>query len=575
MPNRPARTPSELDLGVAERQAIGGSYTRPIDQERQLERINAGTIRIRPHGDWTGDYTAWSSDPFMDRNWQFQFHSLRWMTPLRWAALDGDVSSRAEWLRIARSWFEAHVPFRTGLAPFAWKDMTDGNRAIHLSLGAPLVGPDDDWYVDLLSYHRDWLMDPGHIKKKNHGLHQHAGLLVVGATLRDQHAMDTAVARMEAQFATTFDEQGCNDEGSVGYQQHNLKWWRTAWYRASLEGYQSNGVQRRLAEGAHALAHMTMPDGQIPQIGDSARGTVSRRLHAYTDFAASRGSEGDQPRGTALVLDGGYVLSRSGWGETRAPEQESHMVLRHGQDMRSHSHQDRGSLHIYAAGTRWLTDSGFYSYQPGDPIRRHLASRKAHNIALLPGLEHDSTALVELVASSITDDAHDFTVVDRGYTDAETTRRVVYLPGADCWIVIDSATSALESPLTQLWHVEPGVESRFRDRGFQLRHGQAKLNMTWLGQAPRLRRHIAADGDMRGWVGTKWKTLTPGELLVATASASTASRLVTLISPNTPQALGVVESLVQRNGTVSATLVRAGRSWRIVVGAAGVSVVEE
>jgi hypothetical protein len=566
----------KLDLSVAERQAFGGSYAKPANQDEQLARIKAGTIRIPPHGDWTGDYTDWHADPFKDRNWQFQFHSLRWLTSLRWAALEGDDQARSEWLRIARSWFEANVPFTPGLAPFAWKDMTDGNRAIHLSLGAELAGEDDEWFADLLRYHRDWLMDPDHIKGKNHGLHQHTGLLVVAATLCDREAMDTAVSRMERQFVTTFDDQGCNDEGSVGYQQHNLKWWRTSWHRASLEGYEIEGVRERLAAGANALAHLTMPNGQLPQIGDTARGSVSTGLHAFTDFASSRGAVGEKPRGNVLVLDGGYVISRSGWGEHRPMAQESHMVLRHGPDVKAHSHNDRGSLHIYANGTRWLTDSGFYSYQPRDPVRRHLASRAGHNLAFLSGVDHDRRVPVELVSQSVTDTAHDFKVLDRGYVQGEVARRVVYFPGPDCWIVVDSSTSPTAVPLVQHWHLEPGTTSRFRDRGFRLNRDGAALGMTWLGRAPsNLRRHIADDGDMRGWIGTAWKTLSAGALLTATAPAAESSRLVTLISPNKPQPLGVVESLVQSDGSVSAVLVRGGRSWSVRIGSSETRVVED
>lgn len=575
MPYSPARTPSELDLGVATRQALGASYARPKNLDEQVQRVKSGMIRIPPHGDWAGDYTAWDSDPFADRNWQFQFHSLRWMTPLRWAALDGDRAAHAEWLRITRSWFDVNVPFKPGLAPFAWKDMTDGNRAIHLSLGAPLVGGDDGWFVDLLRYHRDWLMEPEHIKGKNHGLHQHTGLLVVGATLRDREAMTTAVGRMEKQFVTTFDDQGCNDEGSAGYQQHNLKWWRTSWHRASLEGYNVAGVQERLTAGAHALAHLAMPDGQLPQIGDSARGSVSAGLHAFTDFASSRGVVGVKPHGNALVLKGGYVISRSGWGESRPIEQESHMILRHGLDLKAHSHNDRGSLHIYASGTKWLTDSGFYSYQPGDPVRRHLASRAAHNLAFLPGVDHDPTVPVELLSQSVTEAAHDFTVRDLGYAQGEVSRRVVYLPGPDCWIVMDSATSPARVPLVQHWHLEPGTVSRFVDRGFRLTRDGAALGMTWLGRKPnKLRRHTAEEGDLRGWIGTKWKTLAAGALLTATVPAAESSRLVTLISPNSTRPLGVVDSLVQADGAVSAVLVRGGRLWNVSVGALETRVAE-
>lgn len=565
MPAASAHTPSELDLGIATRQAIGAAYERPRNLDEQLQRLNVGIVRLRPHGDWSGDYTDWHADPFTDRNWQFQFHSLRWIMPLRWAALDGDESARSEWLRIVRSWFDENVPFQPDLAPFAWKDMTDGNRSIHLSLGAPLARPGDVWFVELLHYHRDWLMDPAHIKGKNHGLHQHAGLLVVGAALRDREAMDTAVARMEKQFLTTFDEQGCNDEGSVGYQQHNLKWWQTAWQRAESEGYSVAGVPERISAGAHVLAHLTLPDGQMPQIGDTARGQVSRDLHPFTEFAATRGVDGEQPEGKAIVLDGGYVISRSGWGEARLLAQESHMVLRHGPDVRAHSHQDRGSLHIYASGSRWFTDSGFYSYQQGDPTRRYLSSREAHNIAFLPGLEHDPSALVELVSHSVTESAHDFTIIDRGYEDGDVERRVIYFLGPDCWFVMDSATSPETVRLTQHWHLEPGTESRFRDRGFRLTRNENTLNMTWLGRVPSLRRHTAMDGDLRAWIGTSWKTLVAGTRLTASSTTSVAHRIVTLISPNTPHPLGVVDSRVHGNGSLTATLVRAGRVWNVRV----------
>lgn len=575
MPSPRPLTLSDLDLGVATRQALGASYVRPSNQAEQLARIKAGTIRIRPHGDWTGDYTDWIADPFNDRNWQFQFHSLRWLTPLRWAALDGDEDARSEWLRIARSWFEGNVPFTPELAPFAWKDMTDGNRAIHLTLGAPLVSHSDEWFIRLLEYHRDWLMDPAHIKGKNHGLHQHTGLLVVAAVLRDRVAMDTAVARMERQFVTTIDEQGCNDEGSVGYQQHNLKWWRTAWHRANLEGYEVDRVEDRLTAGAHALAHLAMPNGALPQIGDTARGMVSRRIHPFTDFVSSGGATGEKPHGNALVLDGGYVISRSGWGEHRPIEQESHMVLRHGPDVRAHSHQDRGSLHIYASGSPWLTDSGFYSYQPRDPMRRHLASRVAHNIAFLPGVAHDATVPVELVSQEVGPEAHDFTVVDQGYADGRVTRRVVYLPGPDCWIVVDSSTVPTPVQLVQHWHLEPGTVSRFRDRGFHLKRGGDSMSMTWLGRAhTTLGRQSAEDGKMAGWIGTAWKEVTASDLLTARSSASRSSRLVTLISPNSPKPLGIVESLVQMDGAVSATLVRGGRSWVVRISSSATRVIE-
>lgn len=561
--NAAVLAPTDLDLLAAARQAIGPSYVRP---ENGVERLTAyweGKVRLPPHPEWRGaDVTDWMADPFSDRNWQFQHHTLRWLNPLRWAALDGDERARAEWLRVARSWFEANVPAKIARAAFAWKDMADGNRAINLSLGAALADAEDDWFVELLVAHRDWLMDEAHIVGKNHGLHQHAGLFVVAAVLRDEQAMDTATRRMTDQFVTAFDAQGANDEGSAAYHQMNLRWWTQSWQRVQAEGRAvPEVVTSRLLAASSVLAHLSLPSGRVPQIGDSSRGSVIKGSGPESDFVATQGRGGTRPQSLVKVLDGGYAISRSGWGESRALAQESHLVLRHGVDLKAHSHADRGSVHVYAAGTPWLVDSGFYSYGRGEPIRQHLKSRRAHNVAMLAGAEHDDAAPVTLERAKATGEVHDFVVVDRGYGPAVVTRRVVYLTGPDCWIVWDT-TDSQEHRLIHQWHTEPGLSAQRNDRGFRLRSGDSALHMSWLGPTPVLRRREAAESDLRGWIGTKWKTLQPGTLI--TAEAKPQSRgLALLIAPSHGVPLGIVDSHLTLKGALTTTVTRGGSNWAV------------
>lgn len=248
----------ELDLAAADRQAFGPGYDRPEDLEDNCELIRDGVLRLPPHPEWVGNLTDWKADPFNDRNWKFQHHTLRWINPLRWAALDGDATARDLWVKITHSWVEENIPAEKSPSPFSWKDMADGNRAIQLSLGARLIGAEDHvWYLPALRYHRDWLLNENHIVGKNHGLHQHAGLLVVGAVLGDRQAMSVAHARMVDQFKATFDPQGGNDEGSTAYHQMNLRWWTQSWKRADLEGMRvPETVSHRRAAAGLALAHM-------------------------------------------------------------------------------------------------------------------------------------------------------------------------------------------------------------------------------------------------------------------------------------------------------------------------------
>lgn len=572
MTSRAVTPPSELDLGVSSRQAFGVAYRRPTELETRTRRVLAGSLRLPPHPAWKGNLTDWRADPFGDRNWKFQHHTLRWLNPLRWSALEGDETARREWLRVVYSWYKANLPARRLPGEFAWKDMADGNRAIELSLGAPLVPDSETWFVKLLRAHADWLLNEKNIAVKNHALHQHVGLLVVAATLRDKRAMDVAFERMCQQFRSTFDEEGGNDEGSVGYHELNLRWWEHAWSRVEAEGREVPAFAvRRLEAGREALAQLLLPNGQLPQIGDTKRGLVDLGLGPHVDYVVSGGEAGTPPVGTAVTYKRGYVVSRSGWGQTRPLAEESHLILRHGADLKAHSHQDRGSLHLYTRGRVWLTDSGFHSYQINDPIREHLWSRTAHNVAFLPGVSHEDSALVDLERFTVTPDYHDFIVADRGYESNTVRRRVVYLAGPECWIIQDEAAHA--SKLMQNWHVDTGITAARHERGFELRSGDNSVSMTWLGQLPRLSRHSALDGDLRGWIGTKWKTLEPGTLIQA-ESGSGLRPLVLLVAPSAPQEIAIVRSYINTKGDMSAVLMRGPRIWDLRVSASHVSIRE-
>src|SRR5699024_10486092 len=159
-----------LNISAAKRQATIGKYYVFNNRTRtRLAELQEHTVTLPPHKAWTGDYTDWTADPFRDLNWRFQFQTLRWINPYLWDALDGNEQSKHEWKRIVRSWATANTPSERAADKYAWIDMADGNRAIQLSIGAPLIDPEDDWYVELLVYHRNWLFKDANIVPGNHG----------------------------------------------------------------------------------------------------------------------------------------------------------------------------------------------------------------------------------------------------------------------------------------------------------------------------------------------------------------------------------------------------------------------
>src|SRR5699024_1000272 len=261
---------ASLNIEAAKRQAtIGKYYIRDKTTQNRLDELQEGKITLPPHKTWTGDYTDWIADPFTDLNWRFQFQTLRWINPYLWDALDGNQDSKNEWKRIVQSWSEANTPPNDAPDKYAWMDMTDGNRAIQISIGAPLIETGEDWYVDLLVEHRNWLMNDDNIVKGNHGLHQNLGLFVVASVLNDREGSKQAIARLGSQIMQVLDKDGLNLEGSVAYHEMNLNWWLEAKKRLELEGHSfPEEAEKRLIQAGRVLATLVLPDGTKPQIGD-------------------------------------------------------------------------------------------------------------------------------------------------------------------------------------------------------------------------------------------------------------------------------------------------------------------
>lgn len=504
---------ASLNLNAAQRQSsIGRGYAKTSDQAALLAQLKEGSLTLSPHPTWNGDFTNWTADPFHDRNWRFQFHTLRWINPLLWDALDGSQESATEWKRIVRSWYDANVPPQRAEDSYAWMDMTDGNRAIQLSIGAPLINDADEWYLELLVVHRNWLFDDCNIVDGNHGLHQNLGLFVVSTVLNDEPGMTKAIDRLGAQILEAFDEDGLNEEGSVAYHQMNLVWWREAQQRVKLEGKTlPPEATERLEKAACTLAYLLTPDGQMPQIGDGNRGKGRQTLHPLIR-QIQRGKVADKDLPLFQHYKNGMTILRSGWGKVRPLKQEAHTIIRHGQDLLRHSHNDRGSLHIYSAGRLWIADGGFHSYQTRDPNRAYTKSRLAHSLVDLPHMDHDISGSVKVVMAQETDQLQVVEIQDDNFSSAVWKRTLIFIPLYSIWVVLDRVTSDLPTVIQQQWLVNLGIKTRvLSDQKLELFDDSTSLFMYWQGDQPALNivQGSLKNSSKRGLIGVGWKKMKP------------------------------------------------------------------
>lgn len=527
---------ADLNIEAARRQAtLGKGYARNGETSKRLRELKNYTVILPPHQPWTGNYTDWDADPFGDRNWRFQFQTLRWINPYLWDAFAGDEDSRDEWKRIVRSWARANVPYYRAQDEYAWKDMTDGNRAIQISIGAPLVDLTDSWYLHLLVEHRNWLLDDENIVEGNHGLHQNLGLFVVAVVLNDNTGVRRAIERLGEQILQVFDEKGLNNEGSVGYHQMNLVWWLEAKRRLTLERYDLPAeALDRLDKAGRTMGHLLLPDGTMPQIGDGGRGKGGRGLHPFLDQVAE-GKIQEMNLGTFHHFPNGFSVFRSGWGESQPLKDESHTIIRHGVDLLRHSHDDRGSIHIYTLGRRWITDGGFHSYQQGNPDRIYTKSRLAHSLVDLPSQIHDPTGDVPALFTENNHDLMSIEILDANFESARWYRRVVYLQQFNIWVIWDRVESESPDHVQQQWLADVGLKvSQLNKRALELRDHDARLRMQWLGDRPALDLAIG-DGSSeskRGLIGVRWKTMKPASSIHAQFHGAKVESIVVISNPD-------------------------------------------
>lgn len=559
-------TTESLNLQAAKRQAtVGAGYARDSKTNIRLAELKKNTITLPPHASWTGDYTDWTADPFDDLNWRFQFQTLRWINPYLWDALEGNEDSKAEWKRIVRSWTDQNTPPERAQDKYAWMDMTDGNRAIQISIGAPLIDEDEHWYIDLLVQHRNWLMEDSNIVKGNHGLHQNIGLFVLSSVLSDQEGVARSIDRLGEQVLKVFDQEGLNLEGSIAYHEMNLNWWLQARQRLGLEGHAlPDEAATRLDKAGHIMATFLLPDGTKPQIGDGGRARGRKGLHPFIDEVLE-GKVETSDLSTYHHYKNGFTVFRRGWGELRDLKDESHTIIRHGKELARHSHYDRGSIHIYNAGQRWITDGGFHSYQAKSPDRQYTISRQAHSLVDLPNQKHKRGRPVPVELTEHDSAVHTIQLVDENFEAAVWRRRVIYLPQINIWVIWDRIKSELKDEIRQQWLTDVAIETNIINENLlALSINDQQLHMQWFGTKPEFDIMIGDPSatTKRGLIGVGWRKMKPATSIHANFVAQKVDSIVVVSDPSDAD-LTVELASRQLMSTFELRVTRAGKPFRL------------
>jgi hypothetical protein len=496
----------------------------------RADELMAGTLELSRHSPIRFPKNpTWSENPFGDTNWQFQYHSLRFVWDLFEAwRITGTEGYRDRGLFLVRDWVRDNPP-GGGRSPFSWNDHSTAIRTWVLACAAR-VSPKAAWVRKALKVHGGILADPNfYVDHGNHALNQSRGLLAAGCILDRPDWQRLAAKRISALITESVDRQGVTNEQSVYYQFYNFQAYRAAAERLRACGMDVPRSFERLDLMPDLLTHATLPDGTYVTLGDTSHNKAASIPGTAAAYAASKGREGPMPARRSAVFDAGFAFGRTGWGIARPIDQEVAFSARFGPGRRYHGHLDHGAVTLYGYGNRLVDDPGQFSAN-FTQWRRFAISRAAHNVITVDDVAYAVSSTATIAGVRMTPTHDDLTIHDRGYEGVDLQRRIVFSHGLGWLLVDDHATSEVTRTYRQLWHLLPGSDPQRFGSTVRTRRSGGNLAILQLRAPDRTRIVKGRRSPLQGWYSrtlNKW-TRSPTVEAVRTGRSV---RYVTLLVP--------------------------------------------
>lgn len=395
---------------------------------------------------------SWAENPLHDANWQFQYHTLRfvWALTRAWAeTADHRYLERASFL--LSDWYLDN-PRSAPRSAYSWNDHSTAWRAMVYACAAAFL-PRHAWLQDALLLHgRTLASSTFYVRRGNHALNQNIGLLEVGCLLGRADWKSLAADRTNTLIALSIDSQGVTNEQAVFYQLYNYSRYTYARRRLAECGQAVGSAFARLARMPAFLAQATLPNGTYTMLGDTQGTKASPIAGTPAEFAATLGASGPKPASTYGTYPMGFGFVRTGWGETRAMTDETMLSVRFGRARQYHGHYDGSSITLYGHGSPLLLDSGQYSYNTG-PYRTYFMSRAAHNLVTADNATLDAGAGTTELWNRVSPTMYELALSGTPYVGVTASRRVTFSRSGGYAVVDDRVTSAIGRTFRQLWHL--------------------------------------------------------------------------------------------------------------------------
>lgn len=469
----------------------------------------------------------WDADPFSDRNWMFQLHSLRMLDPVMNKIFEEPFGCHKEInfiINIIEDWSNENLNNKAKKS-YAWYDMSVGLRALKIAFIVSFMRKygyefDHDFFKVLVEKHIENLSEIKNINVGNHGLFQLNGLMallwVYPSLSEYKNSFEFAKNQMKNLLDSQLGDYGVHTENSPDYHFFAIKkienilnapWWKKI---------KSEEINRKLEKAKIACYWLVDPVGRCVPVGDSTVGkNVIRDFENVFQWEHKNNS-----CFIGAVLDG-YAVVRS--IPTIKVEDSSFLFFTASYQSKTHKHSDCLSFIWQENGENILIDSGKYGYKSG-AVREYFLSSRAHNTIEIndesSSRSNDNAYGSGIKKLEITPSGEWIIKSEASgiYEDVKHFRNVLYKPKSYVLVVDFLQSESLDKKkVTNWWHFDESYKIYVESSDKFVAKNESGLEIYGSAYQSEVSEMSVYVGDeeprLQGWVSNSYLEKTPAPVI--------------------------------------------------------------
>ena len=351
----------------------------------------------------------------------------------------------------------------------------------------------------------------------NHGMYQDRAVALYGLTFSEEPAYHLTLAkeRTREYFGYAFTADGVHKEHSPNYHMDmagSIYWFALAYRNEDADfSRDMTSLMDRMAE---YVMWITMPNGELPSIGDSKQRVRTQPLWNANPnylYVITGGRDGEKPDGLfKLYREAGYGIIRKDWSMDGSG---TWMMLLAATHSIAHKHNDDLSFLVYHKG-ELITEAGNRDYNYTDPMTEYIYTSYGHNVLFVDGkgwgMKPNHLPLIDSAAykTKITGGEDNGAVQyvtgrEVRFKGVEHERTIRYLRDENVIEIEDKIKSDKPHSFRLIYHIADGVEVTPTEGGWECeRGGEPVARITPIGSVPTVLSTYTGEGEdpWRTWL---------------------------------------------------------------------------